>query len=94
MQPTLTVCVGLPGSGKTTWAVGQVNKGPIRTIRVNQDEIRQALGWTSWATKSELFDKHIRGRYFVDFVLDDRNQVVNFWRHIGLTCFQVAEGDL
>lgn len=46
-----------------------------------------------WIVKGELFDAHIRGKYYVDFVLDDRNQVVNFWRHIGLTCFQVAEGN-
>lgn len=45
-----------------------------------------------WIVKGELFDAHIRGKYYVDFVLDDRNQVVNFWRHIGLTCFQVAPG--
>lgn len=45
-----------------------------------------------WIVKGELFDAHIRGQYYIDFVLDDRNQVVNFWRHIGLTCFQVAEG--
>lgn len=46
-----------------------------------------------WIVKGELFDTHIRGKYYIDFVLDDRNQVVNFWRHIGLTCFQVAEGN-
>lgn len=43
--------------------------------------------------KGEIFDAHIRGKYNVLFVLDDRDQVVKFWRSIGLTCFQVAEGD-
>lgn len=42
--------------------------------------------------KQELFDKYVRGKYNVLFVLDDRNQVVDFWRSIGLTCFQVAPG--
>lgn len=42
--------------------------------------------------KGELFDAHVRGKYNVLFVLDDRNQVVDFWRSIGLTCFQVADG--
>lgn len=45
-----------------------------------------------WAVKGELFDAHVRGRYAVKFVLDDRNQVVDYWRHLGLTCFQVAAG--
>ena len=43
--------------------------------------------------KTELFDAHIRGRYEVLFVLDDRNQVVEMWRVMGLTCLQVAAGD-
>lgn len=43
--------------------------------------------------KGELFDAYVRGKYNVLFVLDDRNQVVDYWRSIGLTCFQVAPGD-
>ena len=44
--------------------------------------------------KRELFDAHIRGQYFVEFVLDDRNQVVDLWRNdLGLSCFQVGYGD-
>lgn len=43
--------------------------------------------------KREIFDANIRDKYNVLFVLDDRNQVVEGWRDIGLTCFQVAEGD-
>lgn len=42
--------------------------------------------------KQEVYDQHIKGKYNVLFVLDDRNQVVDFWRSIGLTCFQVAAG--
>lgn len=42
--------------------------------------------------KGELFDAHVRGRYNVLFVLDDRDQVVEYWRSLGLTCFQVAPG--
>lgn len=43
--------------------------------------------------KHELFNKHIRGKYNVAGVFDDRNQVVEMWRAIGLTVFQVAEGN-
>jgi predicted kinase len=43
--------------------------------------------------KYELFDKHIRNNYRVDYVLDDRQQVVDMWRSIGLTCLQVDYGD-
>lgn len=43
--------------------------------------------------KLELFDTHVRDKYSVDFVLDDRNQVVKMWRELGLPCLQVADGD-
>lgn len=42
--------------------------------------------------KEELFDAYVRGKHNVLFVLDDRNQVVDQWRSMGLTCFQVAPG--
>ncbi len=43
--------------------------------------------------KKELYDNEIKGKYNIEFVLDDRNQVVEMWRQQGLTCLQVAEGD-
>jgi predicted kinase len=43
--------------------------------------------------KLELFNAHVRHRYDVRLVLDDRDQVVRLWRSLGLTCLQVAEGN-
>lgn len=43
--------------------------------------------------KADLFDEHVRDNYNVLFVLDDRDQVVDMWRRMGLTCLQVADGD-
>lgn len=43
--------------------------------------------------KHELFNMHIRGRFNVAAVFDDRNQVVQMWRAIGLRVFQVADGN-
>lgn len=43
--------------------------------------------------KRELFDAHIAPSYNIVGVLDDRNQVVEMWRGLGLFCAQVAPGD-
>lgn len=43
--------------------------------------------------KKELYEEHINGKFNVLFVLDDRNQVVDLWRSLGLKCFQVDYGD-
>jgi len=44
--------------------------------------------------KRRLFEENIRGKYYVDFVVDDRDQVVDMWRReLGLTCLQVDYGN-
>ena len=44
--------------------------------------------------KREIFDAEIAGKYYVEFVLDDRNQVVEMWRkELCLPCFQVNYGN-
>ena len=43
--------------------------------------------------KRELLELFILPRFYVDFVLDDRNQVVDMWRGLGFTCLQVDYGD-
>ncbi len=46
-----------------------------------------------YRVKAEIFDQHIRDAYDVTCVLDDRTQVVDMWRALGLTVLQVAPGD-
>lgn len=43
--------------------------------------------------KYRLYRTHVKPRFNVKFVLDDRNRVVDMWRSIGLKCLQVAEGN-
>lgn len=43
--------------------------------------------------KKELYEAEIEGKYRVQFVLDDRNQIVDMWRGLGLTCLQVDYGN-
>lgn len=42
--------------------------------------------------KHELFNEHVRDNYDVQFVLDDRDQVVEMWRAMGIKCLQVEPG--
>lgn len=43
--------------------------------------------------KKELFDEHIKDKYFIECVLDDRDAVVKMWRDLGLLCLQVYYGN-
>ena len=68
----------------------QQNRIPYHDLfmRKEKDHRKDAI------IKRELYDAHIRNKYFVQFVLDDRNQVVNLWRlELGLPCLQVNYGD-
>jgi predicted kinase len=43
--------------------------------------------------KYDLFNAHVRDRFNVLYVIDDRDKVVKMWRDIGLVCAQVAYGN-
>lgn len=43
--------------------------------------------------KKNIYEKYIQDRFNVKYVLEDRNQVVEMWRSLGLTVLQVAGGD-
>ena len=43
--------------------------------------------------KSHMYIKYIYPKYDVKFVIDDRDQVVEMWRSLGLRVLQVAPGN-
>jgi predicted kinase len=55
-------------------------------MRPTRDNRKDAI------VKAELFNEYVNGKYNVEFVLDDRDQVVKMWREMGLTCLQVDYG--
>jgi predicted kinase len=44
-------------------------------------------------TKKDLYFRFIKPYFDIQWVVDDRDQVVTMWRQQGITCFQCAEGD-
>ncbi|MFW6046731.1 MAG: AAA family ATPase [Candidatus Woesearchaeota archaeon] len=56
--------------------------------------MRSSVDYRSdYVVKKELYEKYVKDKYNVSFVLDDRKQVVDMWRSIGLKCLQVEEGN-
>jgi len=43
--------------------------------------------------KQEMFDKHVRDKYYVDFVIDDRLQVCRLWNSLGLPLLRFGDPD-
>ena len=46
-----------------------------------------------WQAKLDLFNDHVRHQYEVLAAFEDRTQAVKLWRQLGITTFQVADGD-
>jgi len=70
------------------WLAGQNISYHVLIMRKAGDYRKDAI------IKKEIYRYHIEGKYFVELVLDDRNQVVDLWRNdLHLPCFQVFYGD-
>lgn len=72
----------------------QVTKDWLDANGVNYDEIYcrdEGDTRADYIVKKELFDQHIKDRYNVKFVIDDRPQVCRMWRSIGLKTLQVGD---
>lgn len=41
--------------------------------------------------KEEIYNENIKDKYFVEFILDDRPQVIRMWRSLGLVVFQLDD---
>lgn len=42
--------------------------------------------------KEEIFNQYIKDKFYIEFVLDDRDKVIDLWRGLGLTCLQCNYG--
>lgn len=62
---------------------------PVDTLlmRRDGDDRKDAI------IKEELYNEHIRGKYSVCMVIDDRLQVCRMWHRLGLPLFRVGDPD-
>lgn len=87
---SVVLCSGRPEDNREkteTWAA--YYSIPYTTLKM-----RPAKNYKQDAiTKVMLYRYEIKPFYNIRYVLDDRTQVVDAWRKIGLSCFQVRPGD-
>jgi len=80
------------GEQTTEWlednVLGKFNKKLFRLLMRKTGDFRKDS-----IIKKEIYHEYIENQYEVLFVLDDRNQVVDMWRSLRITCLQVAKGD-
>jgi predicted kinase len=92
-DPTIIFLSGRPDSCRDDtlkWLTSKVGSwtksAPLLMRKAGDDR-------ADYVVKYEIFEREIRDKYDVRLVLDDRDQVVDMWRAIGLPTWQVARGD-
>ncbi|WP_186650195.1 phosphatase domain-containing protein [Fluviispira vulneris] len=68
------------------WLANNDQHYDLLLMRKNDDYRQDAL------VKEEIYKLHIQPRFDVLFCIDDRKQVVDAWRKLGLVCLQCDEG--
>ena len=72
----------------------QVTKDWLAAKGVEYDEIHcrdEEDTRADYIVKKELFEQHVKDKYNVKFVVDDRPQVCRMWRSLGLKTLQVGD---
>lgn len=65
-------------------------------IDIQQDRLlmrRSGDHRPDFEVKKEFYESTIKDKFDILFAIDDRTQVVDMWRDIGITCLQCARGD-
>lgn len=75
---TITLTTGIPGSGKTTWAIAQQISDPEQIVLVSRDDIRKMIGCFPIGSKSqeELVSK-IQDDIIVRSIKEHKNVIVH-----------------
>lgn len=75
---TVFMTVGLPASGKSTWARAKMAEHPGSYKRVNKDEIRAMIDDGKWSRDNEKFVLGVRD-YVVAAALNAGKHVIGKW---------------
>ena len=74
-MPVLIMTKGLPGSGKTTWAVEQVKKNSWK--RVNKDDLRGMIDWGRHSKYNEKSILQVRDMMVTHYLSNGDNVIVD-----------------
>lgn len=74
---TLTMTKGLPGSGKSTWALEMVAANPSQYKRVNKDDLRAMLDGGKWSRDNEKFVLKMRDHIAIEALQAGKHVIID-----------------
>jgi len=76
-ETKVIVLKGLPGCGKTFYALGILKREKYKYLRVSKDEIRQMINGEKWANKNENVVLEIRDTIIIAAINEGFNVIVD-----------------
>lgn len=74
---TITACIGLPASGKTTFALEELAKNPHWLVRVNKDDLRAMTNNSVWSKWNEKMILEIRDTIITEALMSGKHVIVD-----------------
>jgi predicted kinase len=74
---TLYITIGLPASGKSTWAKKLIHDNPGVYKRVNKDDLRAMLDVSHWSNENEQFVLNVRDHVVGEALKQGKNVIVD-----------------
>ena len=71
------LCVGIPGSGKSTWAKSVVASDPHNWVRINNDDIRAMINGSQYSRETEKFVAATRMSMLREALKRNRNVIID-----------------
>lgn len=71
------LCVGIPGSGKSTWAKAEVAKDPENWVRINNDDLRAMMNGSVWSAEYEKMIGDVRNYLIRDAFKKYKNVIID-----------------
>lgn len=73
----VTLCVGIPACGKSTWSKEEVRKDPEGTIRINRDDLRNMLSNYHYSESNEKVVSDLKEFALVQGLRRGRNIIID-----------------
>jgi predicted kinase len=77
MTLKITICVGIPGSGKSFWTKQEIAKSPNDIVRVNNDDLRNSFNGSIWSKDYEKIIVNTRKFVIAEALRNNKNVIVD-----------------
>lgn len=74
---TITLCVGIPACGKSTWAKEEVRRDPEGIVRINRDDLRHMMNSYHHSDSNEKMVTEVAENIFLSALKKGRNVILD-----------------